>query len=336
MLFLDGIIFSIQKYGGISTYFKELYDGLNKHKIENKLIIYGKNSSFFENNVEIKSKRILERYRNLKNIPKKSIFHSSYYRSSNQKNVITVYDFTYEKFPNSFFDKIHINQKKNAIVKSDMIICISENTKNDLLYYYPEASKKKIFVTHLAASKNYCNKQIDFKSRILKPYILFVGSRSTYKNFIPLVESMKNFPDLSLYIIGGGDFSKEEIIILEKNCGNRYKHFKNLDNNDLNDLYNYALSLVYPSLYEGFGIPVIEAMSTGCPVIASNCSSIAEIAKDYSILLDDSNTENISDAIDKVLIKENFEYYQKKGLENSLKFSWNKTVANTLECYKKI
>jgi|TARA_B100001059_G_scaffold13776_1_gene11139 mannosyltransferase len=337
MLYLDGIIFSIQKFGGISTYFSELYNGLNKYKFENELILYDKNPNFLNNsNLKLSNKRFFERYKNLKNIPSGSIVHSSYYRTSNQINVITVYDFTYEKFSKRILDNIHIAQKRNAIKNSDIIICISENTKSDLLHYYPESTNKKIFVTHLAASKNYFNKELSYNSRISKPYILFVGNRASYKNFIQLVKSMKNFPDLSLYVAGGGDFSKEERFILEKNCKNRYKHFKNFDNNKLNDLYNSAISLVYPSLYEGFGIPVIEAMSAGCPVIASNCSSITEIATGSAILLKESNDVNITEAINKILIEKNFNFYQKEGLKNSLNFSWDITVKKTIKCYNEI
>jgi len=334
MLYLDGIIFSIQKFGGISTYFSELYKGLNKYKFENELILYDKNPNFLNNsNLKLSNKRFFERYKNLKNIPSGSIVHSSYYRTSNQTNVITVYDFTYEKFSKRILDNIHIAQKRNAIKNSDVIICISENTKTDLLHYYPESANKKIFVTYLAASKNYFNKELSYNSRISNPYILFVGARSTYKNFISLVKSMKNFPEIKLYIIGGGNFTKEESFVLDKYCKNNFKHFKNFDNDKLNDLYNSAICLVYPSLYEGFGIPVIEAMSAGCPVIASNCSSITEIATDSAILLDETNDVSITEAINKILIEENFDLFRKIGLKNSLNFSWDLTVQKTIDSY---
>jgi mannosyltransferase len=335
MVYLDGIIFSLQKYGGISTYFRELHNGLVKRNFRNQLIIYEKDSNFLvkNSNVELFNKRIFERYRSLESLPLNSIFHSSYYRTSKQTNVITLYDFTYEKFGKGFFDKVHINQKKKAIKNADIILCISENTKIDLLNYYPEAVKKKIFVTHLAASNDYFNKGLDYKLRISDPYILFVGARSTYKNFIELVKSMKNFSSLKLYIVGGGDFSNEEILLLQKCCKNRYKHFKNFDNDKLNDLYNSAICLVYPSLYEGFGIPVIEAMSASCPVIASNCSSITEIATGSAILLDETNDVSITEAINKILIEENFDLFRKIGLKNSLNFSWDLTVQKTIDSY---
>lgn len=337
MIYLDGIIYSLQKYGGISTYFSEIYNGLKKNKIECELILYETPSQHFDNRkLKLSKKRFLERYKNLKNIPEGSIFHSSYYRVSNQRNVITLYDFTYEKFQKKLSDKIHFFQKRNAIKNSDVIICISENTKMDLLHYYPESANKKIFVTHLAASKNFFNKGLSFNSRISNPFILFVGARATYKNFIELVKSMKNFPDLKLYIIGGGNFTKEEMGMLDKYCKNNFKHFKNLDNKELNNLYNSAICLVYPSKYEGFGIPVIEAMNSGCPVIASNSSSIKEIATGSAILLEECNSINLTSAINKILIKQNFEHYKKLGLKNSLNFSWDKTVKETIECYSKL
>ena len=338
MVYLDGIIFSLQKYGGISTYFRELHNGLVKQNFRNKLIIYEKDSNLLvkNSNVELSNKRILERYRSLKDFPSNSIVHSSYYRTSKQTNVITLYDFTYEKFGKGINKIAHVFQKRNAIIKSDLILCISENTKIDLLKYYPEAAKKKIIITHLAASHNYFNKEVAYKSRILEPYILFVGARSTYKNFNQLVKAMKNFSDIKLYIVGGGDFSNEEIFLLEKCCKNRYKHFKNFDNDKLNDLYNSAICLVYPSLYEGFGIPVIEAMSAGCPVIASNSSSITEIATGSAILLDETNDVSITESINKILIEENFYFYHRLGLDNSLNFSWDLTVQKTIDSYNSI
>ena len=338
MLYLDGIIFSIQKYGGISTYWRELYNGLNKVNFNNRLIVYDKNSDLLvdNSNVELFNKRRLERYRSLGYLPSKSIVHSSYYRTSKQTNVITVYDFTYEQFGKGLFDKVHINQKKWAIKNADIILCISENTKIDLLNYYPEAVRKKIFITHLAASNDYFNKGLDYKLRVSDPYVLFVGARSTYKNFIELVKSMKNFAGLKLYVVGGGDFSNEELLVLQECCKNRFKHFINIDNDNLNDLYNAALCLVYPSMYEGFGIPVIEAMRSGCPVIASNSSSITEIAKDSAILLDEPNDVNIADAINSILIENNFDYYREVGLKNALNFSWEKTVEKTINCYREL
>ena len=328
----------MQKYGGISTYFRELFNGLIKYKHKSNLIIYEKNSEFLSgyDNVILNKKRIFERYRSIKNLPPNSIIHSSYYRSSNHTNIITLYDFTYERFGKGYKKSIHVIQKRNAIVNSDAILCISENTKSDLLKYYPEAINKKIFVTHLAASNNYFNKKIDYKLRILDPYVLFVGARSTYKNFNQLVKAMKYLSGIKLYIVGGGDFTKEENILLQKYCGNRYKHFKDLNNDKLNDLYNSAICLVYPSLYEGFGIPVIEAMSAGCPVIASNSSSITEIANSSAILLNEPNHFYINEAINKILIEENFNLYRSLGTKNALNFSWDKTVSETINWSQKI
>jgi mannosyltransferase len=340
MIFLDGIIYKLQKFGGISTYFNELNNGLLDKKFPFKLIKYenSKNNNL-DLNLITRSPRLFERYLPVSNIPNNTILHSSYYRYSLQKsvkNVITVYDFTYEKFASTSSRFFHSLQKRGAIDNADMILCISENTMNDLFYYYPKAANKISKVIHLAASNQYQNFNIslDYKFENLK--VLFVGARSGYKNFIEAVKALSLRKKFYLQIIGGGKLSIEEITLLEKYMPSRYEHLINLDNVQLNVIYNNAFCLLYPSLYEGFGIPVLEAMACGCPVIASNNSSIPEIANNSSILLHKPNLENINYAIDLLLDQGLYVKYQNLGVKNSRKFSWDKTIGSTIESYNLI
>lgn len=338
MVYLDGIIYKIQRYGGITTYFNEIERGLTKYDFNYYVLKYDLEKEKNPNTLNVRS-RFLERYLPIKGIPDNSLFHTSYYRfSSNKKvkNIITLYDFTYEKYSKNPQKTIHIFQKKKALNKADLIFCISENTKNDLLYYYPSVKNKIIIVTHLAASASYKNLSIPFEFRNNNPKVLFVGARSGYKNFFEVVKALEQKKEFFLQIIGGGLLSLEEKSFLNKHLFGRYEQLLNLDNDELNILYNHAFCLIYPSLYEGFGIPVLEAMSANCPVIASNISSIPEIAGNSAILLDKSEKEEIIQAINDLSISKNYEKVSNLGILNSKNFSWDKTVEMTIAGYNSI
>lgn len=336
MIYFDGIVFSLQKFGGISTYFRELIRGIELDK-ESKTLLYSEeNINNFKNPIFLK-RRILERYRNVTLPENAKIFHSSYYRiTANKKikNIITVYDFTYEKFEKFPSKTIHSTQKKNAIKKADSIICISENTRQDLFEFYPQIDKNIVSVVHLAASVEFQKLFIPFNQKInIEPFVLFVGARAGYKNFVTAVEALRDLRTLRLVFVGGGELLDYELSLLNKIIPDRYKHIPSINTQELNVLYNTAICLLYPSLYEGFGIPILEAMATGCPVIAANISSIPEVGKDAAILLKDISHEQITAAICKLLNEEENRYYSELGYLNSLKFSWERTVTETKNIY---
>lgn len=342
MIILDGIVFSLQKYGGISNYFYNLNMELLKLNNDVKIITYNdiKREYDFPNNIKF-DKRFLERYRNINlNSFSKNIVHSSYFRSpSGKKNfsVITVYDFIYEKHSNNFLkSKIHKFQKFKSISNADAIICISQNTKNDLLNYLPFINEKKVFVTHLACDDTFKFKMIPFELRINNLFVLFVGTRGPSKNFNSVVNAVKCISRLKLYIVGGGELTKDENKFLFESLKDRFVHFNYVDNDKLNDLYNNAICLLYPSLYEGFGIPILEAMSAGCPVITTNISSMPEVANNSALLIDIPTSENLVYKINFLLDTNNHNKIIKLGLANSKKFSWKKTALDTLNIYNSL
>lgn len=335
-LHFDDIIYQLQHHGGVSTYWKE---------ITSRIV----NTNDFEINRTIGSKitRYLPVHTNAQ------IFHSSYYRiplGKNVKTVVTIYDFLYEYgYLPTLNASINIWQMKLAINRADAIICISENTKKDLLSIYPNLiNHRHIYAVGLGA-----NLKIDESLNINPPdrllnidktertrYVLFVGKRLKYKNFQSAIVafSKSSLPKLGFSMICvGSNFSDTENQLLEKlGVQSNVIALENVTNRELNYLYQNAFALVYPSLYEGFGLPPLEAMNCGCPVIASNTSSIPEVVGDAGILINPEDTDAIASALE-VLLDDNIRNkYIGRGLARAMLFTWEKTAQKHIAIYQSL
>ena len=293
----DPVIFKLQRNGGITRYWKALNfsksEDLNGKVIDldevpEKIVIFCL-MKYFPLNIS----RYLPLMKFFKN---NVIFHSSYYRFSIQrkrvKNVVTVHDCTYEMFSSGIRRLVHIMQKFWCLKFADYIIYVSENTKKDTEYFYPFVKNKQSKVIYHGISSDFCKINISDKDELLSEVkndiypVIFVGSREGYKNFEFVVNALAKIDEKSLWIVGGGELSEREILHL-RTKKIYYRHFNNLNDHDLNKLYNSAEYLFYPSSYEGFGLPVLEAYCSECPVIALNASSVTEIHADTSLLMSD-------------------------------------------------
>ena len=355
-IIFDNIIFSLQKSGGISIVWKEFLRRIVKNNFFELQIIEFNNAqnNFFRKQFSLENRKIqtkksiflfIKRYFDVNiKTSKKIIFHSSYYRIAKGNNVInvtTVHDFTYEYFFNGFAKKIHSWQKKRAILKSNGIICISENTKRDLLHFYPKIKENKIRVIYNGVDENF--KKIDINKPFDKnhffndfEYAIYVGDhKSKYKNFEVAVKACK-IQEMKLLIIGGGKLTKKEISFLNNTLGiENYKSILNVTSEDLNQYYNRAYCLLYPTVYEGFGIPVVEAQKARCPVIATYSSSIPEVIADTSLAIENPTPEKVAKKMEylKLQSKERDNVIE-LGIDKSSKFSWDKTYLETIEFYK--
>jgi glycosyltransferase involved in cell wall biosynthesis len=358
----DHQIFSISRYGGALRYFCELIKRLSQDKdIEVSLFMgyfvseYGLENfdKYFRNYFGKKHKpypnsKLFFLFLNkllFKKFIRKTeadIYHQTYYENiclnRKEKRIVTVLDMMHELYPGSFnkLDKSSF-QKKEAVKKADGIICISHSTKKDLIEIL-KVPEKKIRVIHLGNSLDVLPKG---EPLVKQPYFLYVAKRQGYKNFNMLLsvfaDLKKNFTEFKLVCCGGGDFTTEESgLINSYNIKNDLLYF-NAGDEILANLYKNATAFVYPSLYEGFGVSLLEAMNMECPIIASNQSSIPEILGDAGLYIDPKSTEDLKDKMEKLIYDKKLrEDLIKKGLIQKEKFSWDKCAKETLDYYEEI
>ena len=374
-ILFDNQIFELQKYGGISRYFCELFKKFNNYSdiqyqlpIRNsineylsKIEPFNKQDLYPHVTARMRGKTLINKILDIfdknsnKNIVKKAlleqnfdIFHPTYYSPyflkylGSKKLVVTIYDMIHEIYPEYFLsDKGKtINNKRKLVMRADKIIAISESTKKDIIKFY-NIPEDKIKVIYLGNSLIPSQNELSDKTNICKGYILFVGSRNLYKNFLFFVKSvaplLKKDPNLKIITTGGGKFSPEETSLF-----NQLEIVDQISQVSVNDtelakLYKNAICFVFSSLYEGFGIPILEAMSCDCPAVLSNTSSLPEIGGDAAEYFDPMNSDNILNAVSKVINnKELRKMMILKGKEQLKKFSWDKTAKETVELYRDI
>lgn len=349
MIFFDNIIFSLQKAGGISVVWSEILRGISESRLEYKCLEYNySESNIFRKDLSIPSNKVIyedypflsiQRYFKPKlNIidDQAYIFHSSYYRYCPNKKAInftTVHDFTYEYYSKGVKKYLHSFQKNKAIRNSQYIICISETTKKDLLRFLPDVEEEKIHVIYNGVSADYFPLEMNEINPLYGDFVVFVGARRGYKNFNIAVSAIKK-TNLNLVIVGNKLSKKEYNFLLEQLGDKRFFDLGRISNEKLNLIYNQAYCLLYPSSYEGFGIPVIEAQKSGCPVVVVNAPSIVEIIGDTTLVADNEVKSLVQkmELLQQPLIRE---FVIRKGLNNALNYSWDKMMEQLLELYKR-
>jgi len=232
-----------------------------------------------------------------------------------------------------------IDIKKRSILNADHIICISDATKNDLEKIYG-IKGDRVSMIHLGVALD-CDKQNYTKfSKPVKSFILYVGKRQGYKNFNTLLNAfyrLKIEKDYDLLCFGGGYFSNAELHEFRKlGLGNSVKYAQGPDEL-LNFYYRNASLFVLPSLYEGFGLPLLEAMVNRCPIVASNAGSMPEVAQEAALFFSPENTEELGSCINLMLKRSDLrDEYVKKGSLLVRNFSWENTARQTYQVYKKV
>jgi glycosyltransferase involved in cell wall biosynthesis len=356
----DHQVFSWQGYGGISRYFYELAKRVNASEgfsasviaplyVNNYLAAGGVNTKGIHIADVPRARRVVDianRYIEsaMLKASQPDVVHETYYRhtSSAPKGcpvVITVHDMIPERSSSGFTRADATSKKKRAAVeRADRIVCVSENTRKDLLELF-EPDPQKIRTIHLGFSFTGTGGNPSPPSQP-RPYFLYVGLRGGYKNFCKLLSAYASHAwlrnEFDLIAFGSHPFTRQEGASINA-LGLTSLQVRHLSGDDtaLGHLYANATALVYPSLYEGFGIPPLEAMGSGCPVLCSDTSSIPEIVGDGGLYFDPRSIDAIVDAMERVASGAELRSdLVTRGKNRARLFSWDRCAAETLDVYR--
>jgi len=270
------------------------------------------------------------------------VFHPTYYDDyfleyiGNKPFVLTIHDMIHELYPELLNDSSLSMRKKKLAEKAAYIIAVSENTKKDIINILNIPEEKITVVYHASPLlKNQVKIQ-----RLPSKYFLFVGARNAYKNFAFFVYAiapvLKEQRDIHV-VCTGNKFNQDEIQIfkdldVEANFTNVF-----VDEDEWFEIYNNAIALIFPSYYEGFGIPILEAFEASCPVLLSNSSCFFEIAQDAAVYFSPKNIKQlrkqIKAIIDNSILRQDLIY---KGKSRVLDFTWQKSANQTSEIYNRV
>lgn len=264
-------------------------------------------------------------------------------RFSPVPTVISVMDLSFIHFP-EMFKASDLYQLRSwtaySVRQAARVFTISNASKNDIIKEY-KIPENKVVVTYPGIKMTNKNSKIKNKYKIFGDYILFVGTLQPRKNIERLIEAFSTLRNrnLQLIIVGKTGWLYEDILNAPKKYGvvENVKFLEFVSDEDLSELYSNAEFFILPSLYEGFGLPVLEAMQHGCPVITSNVSSLPEAGGDAALYVNPESTEDIAEKMamllkDEKLRKEMIE----KGKRQVKKFSWEKTARETLKVLEEV
>ncbi len=349
-------VFCMQRYGGVSRYFFELIRRITPQIADVKILaglyineyikslpmVRGikvpalKYTGFFRRKIDRIFQKIMLRGTNSQTITHQTFYYEPYIKVTG-KIVVTVYDMVTEIFP-QYFPKDDNSSilKRLCCERADKVIAISHSTKNDLVRFF-DIAPEKIVVIHLASSLNSINGAPGVRP-FAEPYLLFVGQREDYKNFAGLLEAFAASDSLKktfhIVCFGGEPLSnREKARFRQLGIEGRVHNVRGSDGL-LRDYYKNAAAFIYPSFYEGFGIPILEAMEFACPVICSNTGSMPEVAGDAAIYFDPSEAASMQQVLETTLFNQKLlDDLRKRGLERQSGFSWDRCANETLAVY---
>lgn len=322
----DSIIYSLQKFGGASVYWSNI---LNRVRGDERF--------------DVAEQRPGRRWRGIPVRTGADVFHSSHFRTtalSRARTVTTVHDLTYElgMLGAGFKAKLNIMERRRSYFDADAIICISENTKKDLLDIYPQlAGKCPIHVIYHGFVAPDFQQQPLMQGLEAGRYLLYVGGRKNYKNFDLALQGFAAsgyWRDGIKLVCTGAPFNEDEQAAFKRlGLADAVVSAGLVNEAMLFRLYAHAHCLLYTSRYEGFGLPLIEAMSVGCPVIGARASCIPEIVGDAAILVDADAPDQVAAGIAELAPGEFRQKLINNGLARSSQFSWDASASRHMDVY---
>lgn len=360
----DHQIFRAQKFGGINRYFVELMklkengiDVETTHPDLARVKVFSKRMDLFSRGVRyVKRKAGFEEKADKGLFPPETrsklrkgafdVFHPTYYNPyflgfTSKPFVLTVYDMIHEIYKEYFplWDSTSHN-KRVLCSKASQIIAISQKTKEDLLEIF-DLPESKVCVIPLASDLDKYTPTRPPQLAGIEKYFLFTGNRWGYKNFyypiLALSELMREDQSLQL-LCTGPSFKPEELIFFKDlKIDRQVKHAWFADDRELAWVYRNARFFIFPSLYEGFGVPLLEAFASECPVIASRSGALPEIGENAALYFNPKNSGEIQKAAHTVLSDETVrQTLISNGKKQFSKYSWEECRSKTIEVYEKI
>lgn len=362
----DDHIFTYQRYGGISRYFYELmsnavfgdYTPLLPYLVTNneylqdssvlKLLHVQSKTNYVARKAWLQEFNRSQSIRLLRRSQKYQVFHPTYYTPYFLDHIgrtpflLTIHDMIHERMGKEFAvlgaDKELIEAKALLAKKASKIIAVSEATKMDImeLLHIPE---EKIRVVYHGSSFAHTNSNSFVPS--WSNYLLYVGNRGFYKNFIPYLNAIAPLlkkRNQTLVCAGGGKASAEEKALVEQLRLQQLVRFVSFNSNEeLAAWYANAISFVFPSRYEGFGIPLLEAFASHCPCLVAEATALPEIAGDAALYFSPTDTAEMLHKTEQILDDHNLRsQLVEKGIQQLAKFSWNRTAQQTGACYQAV
>jgi glycosyltransferase involved in cell wall biosynthesis len=359
----DHQTFTLQRFGGISRYFCELASRVNKAPGFGAKVVapihfndYLLHSDVpkFGVNLRPLHPRLGPIYRAgcrilapmVTHAARPSIVHHTYYSESyapsSVPTVVTVFDMIHEILPHEFPPRDPTSHAKRlSVERADLVLCISSSTASDLMRLF-KVPERKIRITYLGLSDTFAHASPEHAAPHPRPYVLFVGHRGGYKNFAGAIKAYASSSRLrqsfDFVVFGGFAIGREEQALIDS-LGLRPDTVRRLTGSDaeLASAYRHARAFVYPSRYEGFGIPPLEAMASACPVVCSNVSSIPEVVGTAAEMFDPNDSEDIAAALERVCFDgARREALIAAGFERLSHFSWDRCADKTVQAYRSL
>lgn len=356
---------AVKSYGGVGNYACSLLNALTKYNFDVEIYAYipkGFLGVAREKNREVYNsiqwKEVSQwTYKRQGRLDQLDLFHGTNFKcqiSGRYGNVLTIHDLWLDRHPEYskklFGQRFSYNRTRERVHQCARVIAVSNFTSLEVQDLYGISEEKISVIPHGVSKEFFPDHDEETFARLRKaiglqayPFILFLGGANPRKNHQALLRAFAKKPLLRekyvVVVVGSQKFKSSSIsdTILETKLSDKVIIVEHLSSSDLRVLYSRAALFVFPSRYEGFGFPILEAMACGAPVITSNCSALPEIAGDAALLVDPNNIESLSASMLQVLHDSKLKnQLQKKGMAQKAQFSWELAAKKTVEVYKKV